>query len=81
MLNSSLLQVSDVLLYMPANFMLIYGTWYSLKIVFMVLKSTLADPLYLYKETNSVTQVKSLEKEQLKIQGYKKIFTVWKAKP
>lgn len=26
MLNSSLLQVSDVLLYMPANFMLIYGT-------------------------------------------------------
>ena len=42
----------------------------------MVLKSTLADPLYLYKETNSVTQVKSLEKEQLKIQGYKKIFTV-----
>lgn len=38
----------------------------------MVLKSTLADPLYLYKETNGVTQVKSLEKEQLKIQGYKK---------
>lgn len=35
----------------------------------MVLKSTLADPLY--KETSGVTQVKSLEKEQLKIQDYK----------
>ena len=67
MLNSSLLQVSDVFLYVFANFMSIYGTWYSLKTVFMVFKKHINRRLiFTYMKKQIVSSKWNLKKDQLK---------------